>query len=347
MKRFRNKLLLFLMAVYFCLFVVSSAVSYVQSLLVGALIANESTTSEATGNINLPEAVLRWEKKVREECEKNEIPFAVNYILAIIMCESGGNAEQTPDIMQCSESKGWAPNTIQDPNQSIEIGVAYFASGYHGHPETEIWNVVQGYAYGMGYLSYTGKTYSFDDAIAFAKKQSGGRKATYTNPIALAKGYSWRYAYSNMFYKFLVEQYIGTNTGGGGNTEMTKIALGEIGNAGGEKFWRWYGFNFRVEWCGVFVSWCAAQAKLDMPKFSYCPTGISQFQARNQWTTTYPKEGYVIFFDWDGDGVSDHVGLVTKCEKGTVYTVEGNSGNRVAERQYLVTAQQIMGYGTP
>ena len=31
----------------------------------------------------------------------------------------------------------------------------------------------------------------------------------------------------------------------------------------------------------------------------------------------------IIFFDWDHDGNSDHVGIVEKCEGGRVYTVEG------------------------
>ena len=31
----------------------------------------------------------------------------------------------------------------------------------------------------------------------------------------------------------------------------------------------------------------------------------------------------IIFFDWDHDGTSDHVGIVEKCEGGRVYTIEG------------------------
>ena len=42
--------------------------------------------------------------------------------------------------------------------------------------------------------------------------------------------------------------------------------------------------------------------------------------------TYEPKVGDIIFFDWEGDGTTDHVGIVEKCENGTVYTVEGNSG---------------------
>lgn len=52
-----------------------------------------------------------------------------------------------------------------------------------------------------------------------------------------------------------------------------------------------------------------------------------------------------IFFDWDGDGVSDHVGIVERCENGRVYTVEGNSNDRVQQSIYIVSSNLILGYG--
>lgn len=55
--------------------------------------------------------------------------------------------------------------------------------------------------------------------------------------------------------------------------------------------------------------------------------------------------GTIIFFDWEQDGVSDHVGIVEKCEGGMVYTVEGNSSDAVNQRQYPVGANAIVGYG--
>lgn len=54
-----------------------------------------------------------------------------------------------------------------------------------------------------------------------------------------------------------------------------------------------------------------------------------------------------IFFDWEGDGTTDHVGIVEKCENGTVYTVEGNSGDACKQRQYAVGSSNIYGYGIP
>ena len=55
--------------------------------------------------------------------------------------------------------------------------------------------------------------------------------------------------------------------------------------------------------------------------------------------------GTLIFFDWNGDGTSDHVGIVEKTEGSTVYTVEGNSSDAVNQRSYDINNGTIMGYG--
>ena len=55
----------------------------------------------------------------------------------------------------------------------------------------------------------------------------------------------------------------------------------------------------------------------------------------------------LIFFDWEGDGESDHVGIVEKVENGIVYTVEGNSGDSCRINQYSVGNYEILGYGVP
>ncbi|PGE25093.1 peptidase P60, partial [Bacillus wiedmannii] len=51
---------------------------------------------------NLPQRVLRWQTMVENECNAQGVPELVPYVLGIIMVESDGNAEQTPDIMQSS-----------------------------------------------------------------------------------------------------------------------------------------------------------------------------------------------------------------------------------------------------
>lgn len=91
----------------------------------------------------------------------------------------------------------------------------------------------------------------------------------------------------------------------------------------------------------------AEKANLKMERFAYCPTGINNFKTNNQWQGggVEPKSGAIIFFDWDGDGVSDHVGIVEKFENNTVHTIEGNSGDIIARRSYEKNSSYILGYG--
>lgn len=317
--------------------------------------ASQTTSTEiGGGGVNVSEMTMQWKDKVAKEAEKNGIPETVDYILGLIEAESGGNAVRYPDIMQSSESQGNAPNTISDPYTSIEVGVKYFASLVKSHKDMDLLNIIQAYNYGPGFLSYASKTYDLNTAIAFANKYANGVKVTYTNPIAVNLGYTYRYAYGNMFYAMVVKQYLtpkSTNLPGG-SSSMAKVAQAEIDeglHAGGQKYWSWYGFGGRVEWCAVFVSYVAAKANVNMEKFAYCPTGIQNFKQKNEWQSrgVEPKDGWVIFFDWDADGISDHVGIVKSYSNGTVYTLEGNSGDSTKERNYGKTSQYIMGYGTP
>lgn len=140
---------------------------------------------------------------------------------------------------------------------------------------------------------------------------------------------------------------------GASDGEIVTIALSQVGNVGGQPYWSWYGFNSRVEWCACFVSWCANECGyIDagvIPKFAGCVLGSQWFKDRGQWAdrSHEPAAGTIIFFDWEGDGVTDHVGIVQKCENGTVYTVEGNSGDSCRTKTYPVGSSLIYGYGIP
>jgi len=60
------------------------------------------------------------------------------------------------------------------------------------------------------------------------------------------------------------------------------------------------------------------------------------------------NHGDIIFFDWEVDGTSDHVGIVEKCENGIVYTIEGNSNEDTCrQKQYDINSNVICGYGIP
>ena len=134
-----------------------------------------------------------------------------------------------------------------------------------------------------------------------------------------------------------------------GNQELMELAKQQVGNVGGYPYWSWYGFNSRVEWCACFVSWCYNQAGKSEPRFAGCEwQGVPWFQSRGQWGARgYENiaQGDAIFFDWDLDGVADHVGLVLGRDESRVYTVEGNSGDACKIKSYDLNYQCIKGYG--
>ena len=134
-----------------------------------------------------------------------------------------------------------------------------------------------------------------------------------------------------------------------GNQNIVNIAKDQVGNEGGQPYWSWYGFNSRVEWCACFVSWCLNQAGYSEPKFAACQSqGIPWFGNNGQWANGNYKDlapGDVIFFDWEGDGSADHVGIVIGTDGQRVYTVEGNSGDSCRIRDYDLNSNVIMGYG--
>ena len=139
---------------------------------------------------------------------------------------------------------------------------------------------------------------------------------------------------------------------GVGSDDIVAVALSQVGNVGGQPYWSWYGFSSRVEWCACFVSWCADQCGYIesgvIPKHSYCPTGVEWFRSRGQWQdrNSIPASGTIIYFDWGGDGVADHVGIVESCDGSIVYTIEGNANNACKQLSYAVGDRRILGYGT-
>lgn len=240
-------------------------------------------------------------------------------------------------------------NGIKDPEYSIQCGVqelkAALTSAEVESPidMEHIKLALQGYNFGNGYISWA-KTnyggYSYANAVEFSTQQ--------------AQRLGWD-SYGDTQYPAHVLRYYpyGRAFTAGGNQAIVEVALTQLGNQGGQPYWSWYGFDSRVEWCACFVSWCADQCGYIesglVPKFAGCVDGANWFKSNGKWQdrTYEPKTGDIIFFDWEGDGTTDHVGIVEKCENGTVYTVEGNSGDACKQRQYAVGSSNIYGYGIP
>ena len=295
--------------------------------------------------------VEAYEPFIQKYAKQYGIPEYVELIKAVMMQESGGRGL---DPMQAAEGSfntryPHEPNGIKDPEYSIECGVqelkaALISAEVENPIDMEhIKLALQGYNFGNGYISWA-KTnyggYSYANAVEFSTMQ--------------AARLGWD-SYGDTQYPAHVLRYYpyGRAFTSGGNQAIVEVALTQLGNEGGQPYWSWYGFEGRVEWCACFVSWCADQCGYIesgiIPKFAGCVDGANWFKGNGQWQDRNyePQAGNIIFFDWEGDGETDHVGIVEKCENGVVYTVEGNSGDACRQKQYTVGSSSIYGYGVP
>ena len=311
----------------------------------GAAFLGDSQSSEA-----LSAEVLAHTPAIQKYASEFGIPEYVPAIQAIMMQESGGRGTDPMQASECPYNTQYpnTPGAIQDADYSIKVGIQYYAdcvreAGCESPQDMDKLKLSwQGYNYGNGYISWALEKfggYSEANALQFSQEQ------------AAAHGWS---GYGDPEYVPHVMRYY---SGGGwfaglfGNGQLVTIAKSQLGNEGGEKFWSWWGFTERQEWCACFVSWCADQAGLiqkeAVPKFSVCTDGVAWFQAKGKWQSggSVPTPGTIIFFDWDHDGASDHVGIVESCDGTTVHTIEGNSGDAVKQNNYTVNSQSILGYG--
>lgn len=114
------------------------------------------------------------------------------------------------------------------------------------------------------------------------------------------------------------------------------------------------GWNQYTPWCGCFLSWGAEQQRDTIdgvpPKFADVDKGMADFQESGKWrnpndATNKPIPGDYVFFDWDRGSDPDHVGAVLCVKDGFLYTIEGNSGGKVAVQRYSLGDSRIVGYG--
>lgn len=120
---------------------------------------------------------------------------------------------------------------------------------------------------------------------------------------------------------------------------LALTAYMELGNEGGEKYWSWWGYTERVEWCAIFVSWCANQnGYLDagiMPRqqgVDHSTTGSPWYYSHGESLTAspdvVPQPGWVAFFRYG------HTGIVYACDGVNAYLVEGNNMDAVRLKSY-------------
>lgn len=312
-------------------------------LFFGVLISAEdddggNSFSPPITGMNLSPEVLKHQPMVEKYARENGISEYVNVLLTIIQVESGGKGN---DVMQSSESLGLPPNSL-DTENSIKQGCKYFASLLSSckNQGIEDLNVaIQSYNYGGGYMGYVagnGKKHTFALAENFAREKSGGKKVTYTNPIAIECNGGWRYAYGNMFYTELVNQYI---TLAHFDDETVQAIMNEALKYQGWKY-QYGGSNPSTSFdCSGLTQWCFGKAGINLPR-----TAQEQYDATQHIPLSQAKTGDLVFFHstYNAGSYVTHVGIVVSP---TQMYHAGSSGIGYADLTSSYWQQHLIGAG--
>lgn len=114
--------------------------------------------------------------------------------------------------------------------------------------------------------------------------------------------------------------------------DILALARAEIGtkespaNSNIVKYSRWYGLT--GAWCVMFVEWVFAQAgaAVLLPvKTASCTALMNAAKKAGCWVTSIYQPGDVVIYDWGGDRVPDHCGIVERAYEDGVIAIEGNT----------------------
>lgn len=100
-------------------------------------------------------------------------------------------------------------------------------------------------------------------------------------------------------------------------------------------------------WCAIYVSAVYWKA-VGESRFAEmaCDAMIAKFQNLGLYSAKgTPSVGDVIFYDWDQNGTSDHVGIVTEVADGAYIVIEGNKSDAVGYRTIYPNYPYIKGVG--
>ncbi|WP_408008239.1 lysozyme family protein [Pseudalkalibacillus sp. A8] len=303
--------LTWILAGLFLLLISLFGVALFISISIGGVNQFESgmTREEADRTAQVSAEVMRYEPLVRKYAKEFGVDDYVGLIMALIQQETGG---RHLDVMQASESLGLPPGTITDPENSIQVGVKYFAEMIK-QAKGDIPLALQGYNLGNGFITYALERggYSKDITIEFSE--------------IMAKKMGWS-RYGDVNYVEHVLRYYNTENG----TVMVKgdgtqsFDVEEVHSIMKQFLGQPYVWGGRTPEAGGFD--CSG-----LLEYAFAQVGIDLYgTAQSQYDKTIPvpedkiKPGDLVFFSTYKPGAS-HVGMYV----GEGKFINANSSNGI------------------
>lgn len=111
---------------------------------------------------------------------------------------------------------------------------------------------------------------------------------------------------------------------------------------------RRYSMKPTDNWCAMFVSVVARMLGYTGDLFPFEVSVLEQVKLakqRGQYTTdpTEVKPNDLVIYNWNGDYVPDHVGIVDSISCDTLQVIEGNYQNTVGTRTVTLPSKHVQG----
>lgn len=116
---------------------------------------------------------------------------------------------------------------------------------------------------------------------------------------------------------------------------------------------RGYKLKYTDPWCAGFVS--AVAQELGLTKIIFpecgCDAMIALYKAAGRYAALDSgiviQPGDLVFYDWNKDGSSDHVGIISEVTASGYRVIEGNKSDSVSSRTVLRNYNLIKGFALP
>ncbi|WP_261982938.1 bifunctional lytic transglycosylase/C40 family peptidase [Listeria booriae] len=252
---------------------------------------NLDANDSAYSSTGLAPEIERFRPLFEKYAQKYGMTAQLNVIMALSMQESGG---RVLDVMQSSESIGLPPNSILDPERSIDVGIQHFKNVFQkAHGDIKL--TLQSYNYGGGFIDYVlarGGAYTKELALSFSSYE--------------ASKLGWQ-SYGDPSYVDHVMRYLKATPSSGGvvaSGDFKKVmneALKYQGNP-----YVWGGANPASGFdCSGLTSWCYRMAGVQLPR-----TAQEQFNTAKRVSETEARAGDLVFFSGTYAGkLITHVGI--------------------------------------
>ena len=142
----------------------------------------------------------------------------------------------------------------------------------------------------------------------------------------------------------VIQSFHGCNEADGSHKKIIDIYNGH------KPLPRGYKVKYTDAWCATYVSAVFIMCGDDSFMECGCPEMIEKLKSLGYWKgrNYTPKTGTIVFYDWNGDRIADHVGIVrTRNNDNTLIVDEGNIQDSAKQRVISGDSSAIFGYAQP